>query len=280
MDTKGKLEQAARSAVPTGDFQTTVAQSAAQPDLFDDIGNLFETIGQDSFYPCLRELMLKVTPFDDLLVVLYRPDGPPTAPYTAIQASNEPCGSFAGGLYRESPFYRFSQSGQSGLRGLRDLVPSDFFDSHFFREYMRPSKLVDEAGFTVQVDDGTSLVLSLGRSRRLPMFSDDNLRNLDRLSGVVEKAVLRHASLVDLPESTSIEHGRTDSVRRKLGEFASEVLTHREREIVGYLIRGYSSKACANELDISPATERVHRKNIYSKLGVRSQAELQAIAMS
>ncbi len=244
--------------------------------LMEDIGDLFEAIGKDSFYPALRQMMLKVTPFDDLLVIHYRPDGAPTAPYTAIEASNEPCGSFAGGLYRESPFFRFSQSGQSGLRGLKDLVPSDFFESHFFREYMRPSRLIDEAGLTMQREDGSALVLSLGRSKKLPMFTDETFRKLDEVSGVVEKAVLRHFGLA---QTQSSDVRPAECVRTTLGAFAAEVLTHREREIVGYLIRGFSSKACARQLDISPATERVHRKNIYGKLGVNSQSELQAMAL-
>ncbi len=40
------------------------------------------------------------------------------------------------------------------------------------------------------------------------------------------------------------------------------------------MLRGHSSKSAARRLDISPDTERVHRRNIYDKLGVSSQAEL------
>jgi DNA-binding NarL/FixJ family response regulator len=56
-------------------------------------------------------------------------------------------------------------------------------------------------------------------------------------------------------------------------------LTDREREIVGYLREGQSSKHIARHLDLSVATVRKHRENIMAKLEVHSVAELIAIAM-
>ena len=56
--------------------------------------------------------------------------------------------------------------------------------------------------------------------------------------------------------------------------FGSELLTEKERSVVQLMLRGHSSKSCARELGISPTTERVHRRNIYAKLHISSQAEL------
>ena len=70
--------------------------------------------------------------------------------------------------------------------------------------------------------------------------------------------------------------GPASRLEDNIHHLTGDLLTERERQIVGYLLRGYSSKACARELDISPATERVHRKNIYQKLGVNSQSGLLA----
>ena len=55
-----------------------------------------------------------------------------------------------------------------------------------------------------------------------------------------------------------------------------DVLTPREHDVTLLLVRGYSSKAAAKILDISYETERVHRKNIYSKLEVNPQQALLA----
>ena len=52
------------------------------------------------------------------------------------------------------------------------------------------------------------------------------------------------------------------------------VITRREREITQLLLRGHSSKSVARELDIAPGTVMVHKRNLFSKLGITSQFEL------
>jgi len=57
------------------------------------------------------------------------------------------------------------------------------------------------------------------------------------------------------------------------------VLTEREREVVGLLCEGDSSKHIARKLDLSVGTVRKHRENIMAKLDVHSVAELIALAL-
>lgn len=56
-------------------------------------------------------------------------------------------------------------------------------------------------------------------------------------------------------------------------------LTEREREVVGLLCEGDSSKHIARKLDLSVATVRKHRENIMAKLDVHSVVELIALAL-
>ncbi|WP_254690874.1 helix-turn-helix domain-containing protein [Shinella daejeonensis] len=51
-------------------------------------------------------------------------------------------------------------------------------------------------------------------------------------------------------------------------------LTPREREIVAFILKGYSAEATGQVLEISTGTVRIHRRNIYAKLGISSQREL------
>ncbi|MFO7444891.1 MAG: response regulator transcription factor [Ignavibacteriaceae bacterium] len=53
----------------------------------------------------------------------------------------------------------------------------------------------------------------------------------------------------------------------------SYMLTSREKEVLGYLVEGYSAKAIADSSSISIETVRFHFRNIYKKLHVHSQAE-------
>lgn len=56
-------------------------------------------------------------------------------------------------------------------------------------------------------------------------------------------------------------------------------LTDREREVLGWLARGLSSKEVARRLDISVRTVETHRANLMHKLGVKSVALLIQIAL-
>lgn len=51
-------------------------------------------------------------------------------------------------------------------------------------------------------------------------------------------------------------------------------LTHRETQILHYLIEGKSNKEIAHLLGISPKTVSVHRSSLMTKLGVRSSVDL------
>jgi predicted ATPase/DNA-binding CsgD family transcriptional regulator len=57
---------------------------------------------------------------------------------------------------------------------------------------------------------------------------------------------------------------------------ASSVLTAREREIAILIARGLSNRGIADELVISPATAARHVANIFTKLGLRSRAQVAA----
>ncbi|MGD1032147.1 MAG: response regulator transcription factor [Opitutaceae bacterium] len=59
----------------------------------------------------------------------------------------------------------------------------------------------------------------------------------------------------------SPEHGATSS------------LTPREREVLGFLVKGYVSKEVADRLSISIETVNYHLKQIYRKMRVRSRTE-------
>jgi two-component system, NarL family, response regulator NreC len=56
-------------------------------------------------------------------------------------------------------------------------------------------------------------------------------------------------------------------------------LTDREREVLGWLARGLSSKEVAQHLDISVRTVETHRANLMHKLGVKSVALLIQVAL-
>ena len=53
----------------------------------------------------------------------------------------------------------------------------------------------------------------------------------------------------------------------------TENLSEREKEILGYVAKGYQDKEIADKLFLSDATVRAHLRNVYKKLHVRSRTE-------
>lgn len=58
-----------------------------------------------------------------------------------------------------------------------------------------------------------------------------------------------------------------------------DVLTSRERQIVGLVLQGMTSKKIARQLGISPRTVETHRVHIHAKLETKSLQELVWLAM-
>ncbi|MAB99869.1 MAG: hypothetical protein CMK71_17685 [Pseudomonadaceae bacterium] len=51
-------------------------------------------------------------------------------------------------------------------------------------------------------------------------------------------------------------------------------MSPREQQVAQLILRGFAGKAIARQLNISPETVKIHRRHLYRKLGVASQAEL------
>ncbi|MEL0587393.1 MAG: helix-turn-helix transcriptional regulator [Candidatus Thiodiazotropha sp. (ex. Lucinoma kazani)] len=135
-----------------------------------------------------------------------------------------------------------------------------------------------EVAFAIQGENGADYVMCMGHTSVLPPFSVNEAHQLEARTSTIRQAIISDDRTGKVAAGVTSGDGSdsTSAIAPKLKNIASNILTKRELEILGYLVRGYSSKGCARELDISPATERVHRKNIYQKLGVSSQPKLLA----
>ena len=87
-------------------------------------------------------------------------------------------------------------------------------------------------------------------------------------------AMRRHLQLMP-PEGPAAE-AVTGDLATLLDRFDAR-LTVREIETARLILQGFSSKAIAQQLGISPETVKVHRRNVYRKLGISSQTQLLSI---
>jgi len=243
---------------------------------------VIQNLGEPLFGAALLKYLRQQCPFDSGAIILFSPENVPV-PMQVMLIEKETQvfrDSYMQGSYLLDPFYQLCKDGRSGLYHLRDIAPHGFFQSSYFRDYFGRADIYDEMDYIVQTDNGISAMVSLTRSRESGRFMKKEREQLAAVWPILKAFMNKHLSL-DVPVFDGegqklLPH----SLQDRLDQFGAEHLTRREYQIVHLMLRGYSSKAAANTLDISPATERTHRKSIYRKMVVNSHAELLANAFS
>jgi DNA-binding CsgD family transcriptional regulator len=230
------------------------------------------------FAKALTDAMRTVVPFEFSVIFAYHRDSRPLDIYDNFPASKRQVmvDAYQEGPYLLDPFYLHSTAPTtSRLARLRDLAPDRFYQTEYFRNYYVQTGLAEEIGFIVDVGDGVSVVISAMREHKV--FSARDFREFQAIFPFVEVCARRHwhglaAIFSDRPHSEQPRLSRLidDSFQR----FGRNLLTPREAEIVEYTLKGYSSESTGAALGIATGTVRIHRRNIYGKLGVSSQGEL------
>lgn len=238
---------------------------------------LIAGIGRLDFQEKLTQSLKQQLRVDAGLILLYRRDSQPRILFndwcTARGLSD--IQNYLNGPYRHDPFYQLAADNEGdGLYRLGQIAPDDFAQSSYYRDYYRHCGLMDEFNYLITLDRHTKIAISLCRTNGSTMFSEDEVDLLRGISPVVEAAVVRHWR--DLrPEQVDDDASKLKNVlAQAIGSFGKSLLTDRECEVAQLVLRGYSLKGAAEILGISPATVKLHRRNLYAKVDVNSQAEL------
>lgn len=181
---------------------------------------------------------------------------------------------YLAGPYLLDPLYQLAiRKDKPTLCRFRDELPDRFRSSEYYRQYCERTHLLDEMDYLTQVSARTTVALVIGRRNR--MFTKAELNRLELIEPVVQSAVQKAWNEWVLksgnPQGDDDVHRRLTRCFERFGE---SVLTQRERQISQLLLRGHSSKSVAQELAIAPGTVMVHKRNLFSKLGISSQYEL------
>ena len=181
---------------------------------------------------------------------------------------------YLAGPYLLDPLYELALSrDKPTMCRFRDATPDRFHSSEYYHQYCERTHLKDEMDFLVDVDKGSALVLVVGRREK--RFAKAELARLRMIEPVIRAAMRRiwnkwqQATERDTPDRAI--HGRLTECFENFGR---NLLTKREREITKLLLRGHSTKSAARRLDIAPGTVMVHKRNLFTKLGITSQFEL------
>lgn len=239
------------------------------------LGRTLALLGTPRFWKQLVLLLHQAAPFDNALAIFYPHDGPPQAleEYDA-EPSSKPASmlSYLNGLYLLDPFFQACREGfPSGLYRLEEVAPDHFRQSEYFLSYFHDHVLEDELQLIVQLPQSGTLSLSLGSQR---VFSAEDVGQLTLFCAWVLPLMQQHWQQCAPRAPAAPVAAMASQIRDALSHFGCAVLSDRELEIARLILRGFSSKAMAERLKISPDTIKVHRRHLYAKLDISSQPEL------
>ena len=190
---------------------------------------------------------------------------------------------YLNGSYLVDPFYSACVDQiEPGLYRMRDIAPDNFYEEVGAHPgYVspcisdEPGYLSEEIGFFAKTEQNSYIILSLMRAHDAPPFSSAEFAWLARIEPVVQAAVSHHWRDIGAGETNEFNSAcLSNYVEKAFEAFGDEILTPREQEISRLILRGHSTGSMSSKLDISTATVKIHRKNLYSKLNISSQAEL------
>ena len=249
---------------------------ASKKDYYSALGRVVECLTHADFWPAIADFLRQICAFDEFAVFHYVWSDPPRRIFDC-----HPCperdklhGELLSAAYLIGPYYNRIVRTQAdvGFYHIDEIAPDEFRESEYHRIYYRAKRATDEGMYYVPLAPGFSVGLLSERREPSLGFSTDELQGMRAVVPLVSESVRQRWTLVEAPSERTVPVG--EQMVTALECFGRKVLSEREREIAELILRGHSSKSGARKLGISPETERVHRKRLYQKLDVSSQAEL------
>lgn len=244
------------------------------------------TSGTDKFEESIVNELRNLTPFDYFAWICFCRDETPTFMLNNLTdgVSPDALEVYTAGTYLLDPVYTACRRGVSGFHRLRDLAPDAYFENQFQSSIdmfpcisTKSGVHEDEVVHIFRVETDIHCVLSLIRGKDQNPFDDNDVSLLQAVEAVLAETVKKHwphaARL--RPETAKLNsNGPEQELEKNFSSFAYDVLSNREQMVVSLLLRGHSTLSVAHNLDIAEGTAKIHRKHIYEKLKISSQAQL------
>ncbi len=261
------MDGKARTANPAKSRESKRAES---------LSRAIDNIGQAGFLPALLDYLRVDVPFVGILLLLLDEHNRPFHIFDTIRTPYRiNLDMYLDGVYQLDPFYtRFCRQRASGAMLIRDVAPDRFNQTEYYRRYYTNIELQDEMAIFTDLGDGRFLFFSIGRRAAELRFRRRELQAANRDLPVVAALCRQHFGEASYNPQSLSENVGEERLKFALERFGESALTPREHEVAVCILKGHSSKSLAREIDISPETVKIHRRNIYRKLGISSQSEL------
>ncbi len=245
-----------------------------------DLANVIAHVGDPIFFQQVFAAIEAQVPVAFPQAWLYHKDLPPKLLDHRISkdAYSAQVDEYLEGPYREDPFYKISLSApRNNCYRLSRLVTGDFEQSRYHKDYYASTGTVDEAIIVTRLSDGSVINISMMRLDSQGEFSEEEYNWLYSVSQCLAELIDLHTRRGEFVESNLLQPGVDHHIQQGYETFGKSYVSEREQEVLELLLRGYGADTSAEKLDISLETVRRHRKSIYRKLDVNSQADLFAL---
>jgi DNA-binding CsgD family transcriptional regulator len=240
------------------------------------LSRAIDTIGQSYFLPNIIDYLRVDVPFVGIFLLLLDEKNRPFHIYDTIRSPYRVnFDIYLDGVFQLDPFYtHFGKQKQVGAMLISEVAPDRFQLTEYYRRFYRNIELRDELAIFTDLEDGRFLFFSIGRRSNEPCFKQRELQSINRDTPVLASLCRQHFSRTTYNREALTGGDSEIRLEFALERFGEESLTPREHEVAVYILKGHSSKSLAREINISPETVKIHRRNIYRKLSISSQSDL------
>lgn len=251
----------------------------------EQISKSIKSIGSKSFYTELASLLSYVIDFDNLIAMSWLGQARPTVIHTLYRGPNvfrRLEKDYLASAYQLDPFYHLHISGSNeGMYKLLDIAPDNFSRSKYYQWYYGDLGISDEITLFCPVKHEVTITISIGLSGVVgKKFSQKSTKKLQQQEPVLLALIEAHEATMswNSPQDT-IKLELSDRLMRQMIETHAIKLSSRQCQIAVLILQGHSSESAALQLDISPQTVKVFRKQLYKRCQISSQAELFSLMM-
>jgi len=230
--------------------------------------------GTEDFFPRITEYLQSIIKFAGIFVTELEGNKQPSHIYDNVRTERrvDVIDTYIERNYLLDPFFNANlKSPGTKVFRLAEISPDRFQSSTYYKRYYKGLKLKDEIGLFTQISEKQTLFFSLGRRIHEKRFSKTETKLFREILPVAEALSRQHFGSFRYGNYQQPASREVDEAMLSFGE---SLLTPRESEIACLILKGHSSHSIAAQTGTTFGTIKIHRKNLYRKLNISSQAEL------
>lgn len=251
----------------------------------ESLADAIAAVGKAEFYDQFCRYLRTYIQFDNVIVLTFHGKSIPCVHFSWHKGHNVfrfINDKYLAGAYVLDPVYDYHLEKRiDGIFRLTDIAPDQFKRSHYYEWYYGKIGIADEITVIEFVGTNTTITVSLGKDRASAMFSHRDEAQMLKRQSVIMALLKSHWDWAGskLLRERVHAHSLVDRLIDLLRTRQHLTLSRRQAEVALLILRGHSSISIGLNLNISPGTVKVFRKQLYQKCSISSQAELFALMM-